>query len=556
MVLTLLALSALVLPAPPSQVSAHYRLEVLPEESSVQVQLTLAGIEAERDSIELALPTGFSFVTLPEPLLSGEVSAEGRSGLEVQRTSPYSWKVVTEGSTEIEVNYRVPLEHRDQPAVREENDEYEFPYLTKDHGFLVAGTLLMQLQEPQVTERRVEFALPEGWDVLAPWVDHEAGGFAPRTDQALANDLIAVGAWEQRRIEVGDYTAILAAAPGQEVLLERCADPLEAIIREELDLFDVLPNGRYLFLFSRPDTPGFGGSPKTSSMSLNVDLAQLAQAGDYLNHLVAHEFFHTWAMSRATLPGELRWVNEGITDYFAYTTQLRLGLSTLEDWHRQFAGKLGEFQNNPARARMSLAEAGGPAFFEGGDAYDLTYAGGLVMGAYLDAALRQAGDFDLVDVMRAFTNDKRWDDKDAKPTSEDFYAVVKQFGDEALAEGLRGWVEAPFDKDLVEAFAEVGVALEAETAPAASSPRSNFDGTTVTGIDPKGQGFQLGLRSGDRVLEVNGKATTTTGELQRAWAQSDGKTLRAVIERDGSRIELQLALVDQTRFLVKHDSWG
>lgn len=536
-----------------SATSVHYRLKVEPAAETVAVRLQVTGLAADRDSVTCRMPRGFAFVNLPEPLLAGEVVA---GGLEIERLAPYSWRVETAGATELSLEYRVPLTHRRLDAIRVENAEYEFPYVTEDHGLLVSGTLLMQIDEYELRDRRVEFECPEGWKVLAPWPAHGAGGFAPPDDRALVNDLIAVGSWKERRVEVEGYTAILAAAPGQEALLDQVADSLAEIIRGELEIFDVLPNGRYLFLFSRPDSPGFGGSTKSNSMTLNVTPEQLAVAEEHLLHLVAHEFFHTWAASRASLPGELRWVNEGITDYFAYITPLQLGIYDLPQWHASFAEKLGAFEMNALRGSQSLVEAGGPAFFENTSSHDLTYAGGLVIGAWLDAALQQRTDDDLVDLMRHFTNDERWDDLSAKPTSDDFFAALQDIGGKELAERVRALVSEPFELDLTELFAEVDVELTRELVTPTPSPRANFDEFTITGIDPSGQAGQAGLRSGDRLIEVNGVTLQSTGDIYRAWGTPIDGHVHVRFDRAGEVSTISYALRDEVRYRVRRDAWG
>lgn len=447
--------------------AVDYLLRVLPERALVEVTLDVRGLDPEAKTLDLSMIEGFAYVRLEEPRLAGDVVARASRGedgapLAVERVAPYLWRVATGGAEAITVSYAVPQDHRTLPEVVG-RDEYEYPYLEDNHGMLVTGTLLLRPDRRAASERRVRFELPQDWAVHAPWPDHPAGGFAPPSDRALANDLIAVGAWSTRVIEIGAFEVTVAASPHQPDLLEAVAAPLEAIVREELAMFGTQPNGRYLVLFGRPDIQGFGGSPKTGSMTLAIREDLVGQMEGAIEHLVAHEFFHTWGQSRAPLPDELRWLNEGVTDYFAYLAPLRAGLIAPEVFEGTLLGKLRALEANGARAKLSLAAAGGPVFFEGGDAYSLCYDGGLVIGAWLDASLRALDEATtLIEVLRAFHGDPRWDDLSAEPTTADFLAVVEARGSVALATRLRALTSEPlteFDAELL--FAEAGVLLEA-----------------------------------------------------------------------------------------------
>jgi len=52
------------------------------------------------------------------------------------------------------------------------------------------------------------------------------------------------------------------------------------------------------------------GSPKTNSMVLAVDPRMHERGARHLAHLVAHEFFHTWAPGIGELPTSCAGLNE------------------------------------------------------------------------------------------------------------------------------------------------------------------------------------------------------------------------------------------------------
>ena len=96
------------------------------------------------------------------------------------------------------------------------------------------------------------------------------------------------------------------------------------------------------------------GSPKTCSMTLNVEPRLALAAGKHLSHLIAHEFFHTWGAGRVALPDEMRWITEGFTDYYAYLVSARLGLNTWEEFAETLGEKMRATDTNPIGGRLSL----------------------------------------------------------------------------------------------------------------------------------------------------------------------------------------------------------
>jgi len=151
-----------------------------------------------------------------------------------------------------------------------------------------------------------------------------------------------------------------------------------------------------------------GGSPKTNSMVLAVDPRMMSQGIRHVGHLIAHEFFHTWGGERVQLPDELRWPT-------------RASRTTMRTWsargwaccHGEFAGVLAEqmqaAERNPQIGQLSLADAGGPRSSGTTGRAKLVYQGGLIIGAWLDRAIRATRrGKSLDDLMRAFVNDPRW----------------------------------------------------------------------------------------------------------------------------------------------------
>src|SRR5438132_11535315 len=104
---------------------------------------------------------------------------------------------------------------------------------------LVAATLF--LAPAGRFDATVRFALPAGWNVVAPWAERAPGVYAP-TATELGNDLIAVGRWTTRTADASGVAVTIVGAPGQERVVDVATPEIVAIVRAEIELFGVRPN--------------------------------------------------------------------------------------------------------------------------------------------------------------------------------------------------------------------------------------------------------------------------------------------------------------------------
>ena len=536
-----------------------------PTTNSVEVELTLTGLNPAADTVVLALPRRFAFVELPEPLLEGEPEVRGEGGepLAVERLDPFAWSVETTGAERLHARVTIPLRHRELPAVLD-RDAYEFPYLAGDHGMLVAGTMFLSPRVPRVTGR-VRFELPDGWGVHAPWPRLADGSYEPPERDCLHADLIAIGAWEARAIDAGGCLIDVVVAPGQPGLLDAVGPLIERIVRAEIELFGRQPFEKYLFLFGRPDPPlspterglSLGGSPKSGSMTLMLrGPLQGAAQGPHLGHLIAHEFHHTWVHPGLQTPDELRFVNEGFTEYYAWVVLAREGLLDARGLAGAVEEKLRSYYANAVREELSLLDAGGPRFFEERGAYSLVYDGGFLFAALLDRMIRNSNEeASLDELMRAFRNDVRFLDGATPPRPEDFFRLFEDYLPAEDAPRLRELAERRGEIDFIAELRATDAPIDAERGPARLDLRANLDGTRIRNLDPSGIAHRIGLRSGDRFLEVNGVPCKQSGQIHSAWQTPREGRIRVVYTRNGEEHVLDEAVPEALVIEVEPEPW-
>lgn len=537
--------------------SLRYTVSITsPESRRVAVTVSLAGLELGKTAVCWGMRRRFAFVRLPEPLIDGPICATvGGRPATIRRAGPYEWEATAAGQGEITLSYVIPLRHRTLDAVKD-RDAYEYPYLAADHGMLVTPTLFVYPKDVAPEDIRVRFDLPPGWQVITPWRAMGTREFAPDGLESLLNDLIGVGAWQTHEIRVGAFVGTVAIAPGQDSLEKTAVDPIRRIVEYELELFDRPAEGRYLFVFGRPDTRGMAGSPKTHSMTLSVEPGLAEHASKYLPHLIAHEFFHTWTAALFEMPDELRWVGEGFTDYYAHLVPARLGLSTWDELAATLAEKMQSCAINPQRGQLALSAAGKDVFFNDRDAYNLVYDGGLLIAAWLDRAIRGQGrGKTLDDLMRAFNNDPRWTQDDANLSLNHFLDVAERFTDRSTAATLERFVTQPYEFDPLPAFAQSGVRIRREIAAPKMDLRANLDGTRVIDVDASSIAYRVGVRADDRLVKINGQPIHNALDVRAAWRKPVDNRIRVTLERDGRELKLDEPVPRIEEFIVPTDPW-
>ncbi|MFO0839988.1 MAG: PDZ domain-containing protein [Phycisphaerae bacterium] len=538
--------------------SARYTFDVRPgEPARVLVTLELTGLDRVRQSLRLTMPQGFAFARLPAPILDEPpVRTDGGARQNATAVQPYEWSLPIGDSDSLRIEYAVPLTHRSAPEVRG-HDEYEYPYVDVDHGLLVTAVLVVEPQDVALDEIQVELKLPEKWAAITPWERVRENLYRVDRRESLLNDLIAIGDWRSEELRVGQFRCVIAVAPGQDALRRSVAQPIRRIVEAELALFGAEPRGEYLFLFGKPSNRlgSMAGSPKTCSMTLMVS-ADLAERGAMqLGHLIAHEFYHTWGGRPVELEGELRWAGEGVTDYYGYLVPAQLGLITWTEFGEALSKKMRACAGSPLRGASSLADAGGEAFFREHDAYNLIYDGGAVVAAWLDRRLRRLpGEKSLDGLMRSFMNQPRWR-AGSQPVRADFLSSVEEYAGAEVRGELATLVAKPFAVDPVALFASVEVRVEKQRGPMPLDARANFNDLRVTAMDPEGLAYRIGVREGDEILDVNGKAVKSAAEIRGALREFDGNIVRFKVRRGDQALTLEAPVPVTDSFNVDISAW-
>lgn len=190
-----------------------------------------------------------------------------------------------------------------------------------------------------------------------------------------------------------------------------------------------------------------GGTGRSDAFALTV--AQDTSI-EFLRHLLAHEYFHTWNPRRlggspegdAEMQG--KWFDEGFTELYTWRLLLRGGLYQLEDFVHDWNEALRKYATSPVRNEPNARIVAD--YWNDPDVGDLPYLRGPQLGAIWEQRLRQAtggarGLDDVLLAMRAGHREIEEASSKAPTAAERFVASYAELGGPDLEADLERFIE-------------------------------------------------------------------------------------------------------------------
>jgi predicted metalloprotease with PDZ domain len=342
-------------------------------------------------------------------------TGERGSSLRYERVGAQTWKVEVPSPAEVVVAYRIHMNERDILRLGTNG-------LGVHGGFLEGSSVFLYADDHLNDPVEVRFLLPEGWTVVTPLPRNQEGAFTAGGYRALVDAPVQFGELRERDIPVDDFRVRLVFDQPLPSYDSVAFDVnVRAIVRQQITLFGSKPFDAYtMFLHWRPDLDFGGGIEHGRAMVLNIGSKWMLDLPVNAAGTIAHELFHAWN-GEAFYPSELNpwdfagpnysphlWFVEGVTSYFATLTLIRARLRSTDQFFAMLSRSLTDYENDPGRGWLSLAESGIAAWISSPDALDY-YAGGEVTGFLLDLTLRLEtdGQRGLDDVLRALYDQSR-----------------------------------------------------------------------------------------------------------------------------------------------------
>jgi predicted metalloprotease with PDZ domain len=449
------------------------------------------------------------------------LGADGRV-LDVDKSKKNHWRVATGGAPTITLKYRVYCR---EMSVRTNWVEADFALLNGAPTFITLADL-----SPRPHEVIINPA--SGWKRSITPLPAMSGGDhryrAPDYD-TLVDSPIVIGNPAVYDFEVdGKKHSLVDVGEGGVFDGARAAKDLEAIVKQDRQLWGLLPYDRYIFF--NMITESGGGLEHKNSTVLMTNRWSTRTRRAYLGwlQLASHEYFHAWNVKRLR-PVELGpfdyenenitrslWIAEGFTDYYADIQVERARLQTRDEYLEDLSNTIELLQTTPGRLVQSAEMASFDAWIkyyrpdENSNNTSISYyTKGTVIAFLLDAKIRKAtnGAKSLDDVMRTAYQ------KYAGPkgyTQEEFKAVAEQVAGTSLKAFWESAIESTSELDYSEALETFG--LRFKSAPSADRPAKPWLGIStrndngrliVTQVQRNSPADAFGLNVDDEILAID-----------------------------------------------------
>ncbi|MFC1595289.1 PDZ domain-containing protein [Gemmatimonadota bacterium] len=464
-----------------------------------------------------------------------QISAESDEGevLEVSQPALGEWLISTGNVAGAYIRYTV---YANEPS----------PYaaqLDGSHAFLNPAAVLMYLPDLMDAPVTIGLQVPPGWSAAVP-LEPTFNPAVFRADSylQLVQSPILASHFQELFFTAGGMNVRVVldgALPGFNV--RGYQQGLERLITKSIDLFDILPCDDYLFTvhFSESRLNEAVGYPSSAAVHWGLHTRETGVEAILQASLEA--FLHTWlgGMIQPDLAGKIDfttppvdeslWFLDGAAAYYAELLMTRTGLNPPGEFLGRIASEITQLQNTPARTSQSLARASEEVWYRDDDWYRSPARSvdhrnkGFLLALYLDLEMRSETENrqsldDLMAFLAAWYGRGGREYEGSKAIVQTVGALVESDFDPILDRYVNGTEELPFSTILSLAGWDLQMVVEEVAATGFRTEAEGPDALVVTAVEEHSPAARAGLRSGDRILAVNG--SFLIGNLQDIVALS------------------------------------
>ncbi len=293
--------------------------------------------------------------------MTARLPSDGRP-VRVERIDKARWRVATEGSGSVEVQFSVYGHH----MVTEGVD------VSADHLFVNAALCLPYVEGRKDEAYEVAIRVPPDWKIYTELA--EVGTSPPRFRARDYDELVDSPIDCGHPVDLGFVAAgvphrILLCGHGGNYEAHRLEEDLRKIAEAQIRLFGESPIRHYTFFVHLNDVSD-GALEHANSNSAVQPRTTFRPRSEYLKFVAvaSHEYFHLYNVKRirpkALIPFDytrevytkLLWAMEGTTDYYAYVMMRRAGVTSPEKFLEKMAEEAHRFLAMPGRLAKSLEE--------------------------------------------------------------------------------------------------------------------------------------------------------------------------------------------------------
>ena len=507
--------------------------------------------------LELTLPTWtpgwYTVENYYKNILRFAVTDSKGARLQPVMTRKQTWLVNTTGHNRIKVDfdYRADVLALNQAKI------------TNDFAFFTGTELFLMATNRRKTPSTVRIEAPAGWRIVSALKQTGATTFTAPDYDTLVDSPTEMGNFDLTEFEVEKKPHYLVTNPVGAFSKEKAAQfaqMLAKVAKANSAMFGGLPYEKYayFYFFSRAESNAGGALEHNNSFVAFGPPGQYATP-EMIIGTASHEFFHLWNVKRIR-PAEmwpydysrenetpLLWVSEGFTNYYGNVALYRAGLNTRRQFIESVAAAMSGVEGNEARGYISPSDSSTSTWvgYDTPVAFGISYyTQGQNLGALLDLSIihDSGGTSRLDDVMRALYRD--FYSKGKGFTTEDMIGIINRLAKRDYHDFYRRYVwgvEVPAYEKIL-GYAGYRVEKSAQKSFAIGLSIANTpDGPIVGRVFRGGSASQVGLRTGDQLISIDGIDFKTDGPQALARLEERiGQSVKLAFKRDGESHSVDL----------------
>ena len=522
----------------------HIRMDIATTDDAVDVR-----IPAWR-------PGRYIVQNYAKDIIDFEAADENGAALPFRKTDKGTWRIQTNGAETVVVRYKSYARTLDAGA----------SYLDETEAYLNPITALMYVPGRELHPVSLTIDKPDGWNVATAMnFNDEHGAYLVENYHELADSPLIVSPdletfafdYEGARIEIvfqgqGNYDP------------DKVIEDVRKIVAEQVEVMQDIPFERYVFLYHLVPYPMGHGVEHKNSTSIVVGPANFDNPGFYGGFLgvTAHEFFHVWNAERIRAEAiyhpdystenytSMMWIHEGITSYYTTLTMARAGLLDTDQYLRNLAFTLQNYDGNYGRKVTSVAMTSWDSWTKTNEApphtYYSFYSAGNVLGLLLDLEVRgRTHNEKSLDAVFRYLN-RTYAQQDRGVPEDGFEKALETVAGSSFQGFFDAYVYGTEDIDYNAFLQHAGLRLIKSEDPNRPAVRlgtaigGDDEQAVIVSVRPESAAYEADLDIDDVLLELDGEAITRQNLSRLLTAYQPGDTATLTFERRGQQRQATL----------------
>lgn len=500
------------------------------------------------------------------PEITAVLSDSGKTA-KTRKVTKNEWILETEGSSKIEISYRV---YAFELTV-------DTSYLDNMHGIINGASVFVYMEGMEDRPGILEIVPFTGWKRVSTGLKRESQDrfvFSFPDYDVLVDSPVEIGNQSVHEFEVSGRkyeVSIFSATPFDQ---ERFVSDLQNIVKTTEKVFQDVPYERYVFIVDFASENLFGGLEHLNSTHCIAQILRLDPPEEYhqLMSLFSHEFFHAWNVKRMRPEGlgpfnydkevytKSLWISEGITSYYDDLLLRRGGIFDVGEYLDAFCNNISQMKTLPGSRVQSAQEASFDTWIkhyrQNENSPNVTfsyYTQGAVIGWMLDMEIRKSTGLakNLDDVMRR-TYLETFLAQGRGFMDEEFEKICEEVsGSDSVREIFEQRVEGRRDVDYNRYLGYAGLKLGPKKEERQNLSflgvriKEDSDRALITTVLCSSPAETAGVSANDEILAVNGIRMDKSRLTFYVPNRRPGELLTLTVSRQGALYQTGALLISK-----------